>query len=99
MKNIVLGLSLAAALAAPLAASAQTQPAPLPAGHYLLVDVQTGRTIGELVAVAAEPQALRAVGAVATGAAPLFPHIQTIGQSSDDLRKAFNEQFGIVPSP
>jgi len=99
MKNIALALGLAAALVAPLAASAETLGASLPAGHYLVVDAQTGRTLGELVAVAAEPRVLRTLGAVSVAPAPLFPHVPTLGASSDDLRTAFDEQFAIVPSP
>jgi len=108
MKTFIIGLSLVAALAAPLGASAQTQPegASLPAGHYLIVDAQSGRTVGQLVAVNAPARDLRTIGFVTTQGAsaaaapvPLFPHIDTVGQSFEEYMAAFREQFHMFPSP
>jgi hypothetical protein len=74
MKTLALALTLAATLAAPLAAPAATQSdsGAAPATTFLIVDSQTGRTLGTLVPVDGNPHELHLIGNVAARGAEPF---------------------------
>ena len=105
MKKVSLALTLAAALAAPLAASAQTLPDGAPRNVLLVVDARSGRMVGELVPVDGQSHALLMIGNVSTRpaavakpvppAAPAAPAVLTVGQEDAVYDAFFREQFHI----